>query len=298
MRRICLLMVFLLVLMSGCSSSDKEYPSKGKVTPAPKIEDMYLPSTPGTMIFSDVSGLVQIDYSNMQEGYICAKRLTAGDEVIKLAITKGEEDYHYDITSGEYQSFPLQMGSGAYQFRILKQLQGDQYAVMESMNVDVSLVNELIPFLYPSQIVNYTPDSKAVAKAYQLTKHDKTELSRIYHIYNYVITHIKYDDKKVEEVEGKFVLPIVDETLASNKGICFDYTALVTTMLRSHQIPTRLITGYTSKEYHSWVEVYVEGKGWINPQVYFKDKIWTRMDPTFAAQGEEYDGEYQERYVY
>ena len=39
-------------------------------------------------------------------------------------------------------------------------------------------------------------------------------------------------------------LPSVDETLKTKKGICFDYAALMTAMLRSQGIPTKLEIGY------------------------------------------------------
>ncbi len=299
MKRICIVLVFLLAFTTACSTSaNKEYPSKGVETPAAKIEDMYMPSSPGTLIAQDPTGLAMIDYSNTDQGYICAKRIMDSQDVLKLAVSKGKEVYYYDLKKTDYESFPLQMGNGMYQFRILKQKQGDQYAVMHSVDVDVKLADAKLPYLYPSQYIDYTPESKAVKKAFALVKNDKTDLSRIYHIYNYVISHVKYDDQKAKDVADKFVLPIIDETYVTNKGICFDYTALLAAMLRSQQIPTRMITGYTSKEYHSWIEVWVKEKGWINPQVYFKKKIWNRIDPTFAAQGEEYDGEYKNRYVY
>ena len=90
---------------------------------------------------------------------------------------------------------------------------------------------------------------------------DDTVLKRIATLYNYVVDNISYDSKKAKEVEDIYVLPVVDETLESKKGICFDYAALLAAMLRSQQIPTRLVTGNTTIEYHAWVEVYIEGKG-------------------------------------
>ena len=36
--------------------------------------------------------------------------------------------------------------------------------------------------------------------------------------------------------------------------------------------------------FRSWVEVYVEDIGWINPNIYFEED-WERIDPTFDAIG-------------
>ena len=77
-------------------------------------------------------------------------------------------------------------------------------------------------------------------------------------------------------------LPVVDETLESGKGICFDYAALTAAMLRSQNIPTRLEIGYAGKAYHAWVSVYTEETGWIDRLIEFTG-AWTRMDPTFAS---------------
>ena len=94
------------------------------------------------------------------------------------------------------------------------------------------------------------------------------------------------------------MLPVVDETLESKKGICFDYAALLAAMLRSQQIPTRLGTGNTTIEYHAWVEVYIEGKGWINPDILLHAKKWSRMDPTFDASDIDYKDDYEDKYYY
>ena len=87
-------------------------------------------------------------------------------------------------------------------------------------------------------------------------------------------------------------------TLAEGRGICFDYAALMSAMLRVQQIPTRLITGYVDEGYHAWVEVYVQNEGWINPEILFESRQWTRMDPTYASVGMNYKGQYQDKYRY
>ena len=81
-------------------------------------------------------------------------------------------------------------------------------------------------------------------------------------------------------------LPDVDETLSTGKGICFDYAALTTAMLRSQNIPTRLEIGYSGKIYHAWISVYIEDIGWIDKLIEFTGDAWTRMDPTFASSNE------------
>ena len=96
----------------------------------------------------------------------------------------------------------------------------------------------------------------------------------------------------------KYILPDLNELLKVKKGICFDYAALMVAMLRINHIPARLICGNTDVEYHAWVEVYLKGKGWVNPDIFMDEKTWTRMDPTFASSKFDYDGQYDAIYYY
>ena len=75
----------------------------------------------------------------------------------------------------------------------------------------------------------------------------------------------------------------MDATLASGKGICFDYASLMTAMLRSQGIPTRLDVGYSGTAYHAWISVYLKESGLVSGIIEFDGKNWTLMDPTLAA---------------
>lgn len=300
--RVFLCFLIILFLLTGCSKQDNsnEYPTEYEVSPSPTIEQLHLPESPGEQVIQDASGYVQIDYSNTSQGYIQAKLLREPEKRMRLSITKdGVGNIAYDFTKvGEYETFPFDQGSGTYLIKVLENKSGNTYAITLSMNVEVQLENEQIAFLYPNQIIDYTADSKAIQKAFELTKNDDTVLKRIATLYNYVVDNITYDSNKAEEVQDIYVLPIIDETLESGTGICFDYAALLTAMLRSQNIPTRLITGNTTIEYHAWIEVYIEGKGWINPEILLNSKEWSRMDPTFDSSDVDYQDEYENKYYY
>lgn len=285
------------LLLGGCQSTDNEYPSAYEASPAPTPEQLRLPLADGTKSISDGT-YVKIDYSHMQDGYINAKRLDESDDKIKLMIEKDDKKYHYDILPGSDDTFPLQMGDGDYEIRILKQVEGETYARLVTQQLSVALTDSLSPFLYPNQIVDYDEQSEAIALAFDLVQGDTTKLQRIAHLYEYVVSNIVYDHEKADAVANAFVLPVIDDTLEQKKGICFDYAALLAAMLRSQDIPARLVTGYTDIEYHAWVEIYLDGEGWINPKVYFAQESWSRMDPTFAASNSDYEGKYEEVYIY
>ncbi len=80
-------------------------------------------------------------------------------------------------------------------------------------------------------------------------------------------------------------LPDVDKVLERKKGICFDYAAVMTAMLRSLKIPCKLVIGYAGVEYHAWINVYSEDSGWMDGVVFFDGKTWRLLDPTFASGG-------------
>ncbi|MBR5519897.1 MAG: transglutaminase domain-containing protein, partial [Clostridia bacterium] len=92
-------------------------------------------------------------------------------------------------------------------------------------------------------------------------------------------------------------LPDVDAVVAAKKGICFDYAAVMTAMLRGLGVPTKLVVGYCGTEYHAWINVHVEGKGWVNEVVFFDGSAWNHMDPTYAAKQPEI-GDFSARYTY
>ncbi len=291
----------LLLVTSGCSaiSGGESFSNEGienETSASPTIEEVRTPEALGVNVKSD--GLVEVDYSNITQGYIQVKTLSEDHARLKIQIKKGEELYNYDVNKEyEYETLPLNMGDGSYTVSAFENIEGDRYALLYEFNIDVTLENELVPYLYPNQTVDYTMESEAVKKSFELTAGLTTELERVQAIYDFITDNIDYDWDKVEEVQGQYVLPIVDETLSLEKGICFDYAALMSTMLRVQNIPTKLRTGYVEEGYHAWVEVYISNIGWIAPHIYFESQTWTLIDPTFDSI-DGYDGSYENKYSY
>ena len=89
-------------------------------------------------------------------------------------------------------------------------------------------------------------------------------------------------------------LPDVDDVLASQTGICFDYAAVMASMLRCERIPTRLEVGYMDDVYHAWISTYIKDIGWIDNIIEFDGNEWKLMDPTLAAENSE---EAAEKYI-
>lgn len=311
-RLLCLLFSFLFVLY-GCDGhqGDEESttPSTKEETalsdfpssPSPTIDDLLLAESPEKNVLEDDEHKVHIDYSHTNLGYIRIKRLDDSGINMKIRLTNnGEGNYWYDLNkTGVYETFPLVNGSGTYQLEVRIQVPSTgKYALVYGHDIEVSLDNEQTPYLYPNQTVDYDQNSKAIQKAFALCKDDDNALKRVKSIYDYVVNDIQYDYDKLEETKDKYVLPVLDETLDKKKGICFDYAALMAGMCRSQHIPCKVIVGDTEMDYHAWVEVWLEGKGWIDPAILFEKDTWTRMDPTYASTHANYNGEYITKYVY
>jgi transglutaminase/protease-like cytokinesis protein 3 len=116
---------------------------------------------------------------------------------------------------------------------------------------------------------------------------------------------LEYDHEKAATVQSGY-LPVLDEVLAQGKGICFDYAAVMTAMLRAQEVPCKLVVGYAGDIYHAWVSVWTEEHGWVDGAILFDGKVWKRMDPTFASSGQRSDeimdfienGNYTVKYLY
>ena len=168
--------------------------------------------------------------------------------------------------------------------KVFQQVQGTSYAQVMSQTVTANIADSQSPFLYPNQFCNFNANSAVVAKAAELTGGISDPLAKVQAVYRYVIDHISYDYQKAASVQSGY-LPVPDAALASGKGICFDYAAVMTSMLRSQDIPTKLVIGYTGGTYHAWVSVYLTGQGWVDNIIYFDGTNWRYMDPTFASSG-------------
>ncbi|WP_077611539.1 transglutaminase-like domain-containing protein [Clostridium sp. Marseille-P2415] len=249
----------------------------------PEGSNVKTPKASGTVTLGSNSAAV--DASNTSHGYVMV-RYTGSASKIKVQVIKGGgETYTYDLNArSAYEVFPLTEGNGTYTVRVLEQVQGTQYAVKSSNDIHVTLADEFEPFLYPNQYVNFSAGSAVVKKGAELAAPASDALGVVTNVYNFVIKNFTYDTALANSVESGY-RPDVDDVLARKKGICFDYAAVMTAMLRSQNIPTKLVVGYTGSLYHAWVNVYIEGQGWVDNIIYFDGYNWKLMDPTFASSG-------------
>ena len=249
---------------------------------AEKIPALVAMQTGGQVLSNEKAAA---DASNLSEGYSVVKYTGDKDVRVKVQIPHDAATYTYNLNNqGQNETFPLTEGNGSYTVKVFENTSGNQYAQAFSTTLTLQLRNDLLPFLYPNQYVNYSADSKAVAKAAELTAGVSSDLDKINAIFTYVTQNISYDYDLASTVQSGY-LPDVDRTLETGKGICFDYAALMTAMLRSQNIPSKLVVGYAGEAYHAWINVYIEGQGWIQNAIYFDGEHWTLMDPTYVSTG-------------
>ena len=282
------LFLFLLFvsLIAGCgqtssASPETETKQSTKTGTRDNTPHIQLPSADGTTVYGDDS--ISIDASHLEDGYIMIS-CSEGESRIKAQITGPDAiTYTYDMEPGTgYDTFPRSSRTVAYRVQVFENIVGDKYAVLFSQDLDVTLKSEFTPFLYPNQFINYNTDTKAVKEGATLVKSANTDLDAVTSIYHFAVDNITYDNKKAKSVTSGY-LPDIDETLETKTGICFDYAALMTCMLRTQGIPTKLQIGYAGDIYHAWISCYLEETGWVDEIIRFDGEKWTMMDPTFAV---------------
>lgn len=261
-----------------------------------------VPMASGVTVYSN--SLATIDASNANEGYIMVNYKGTNPKV-KLQITgTNGVTYTYNLHGG-FETFPLSSGDGSYKIAVYENVTGNQYSTALSQTFKVTITNIFGSNLYPNQYVNFDLGSQVVAQAMLLAQSCNTDLEVVTKVYNYVTSSITYDHTKAATVQSGYTSN-VDDIMLTGTGICLDYAAVMASMLRSQNIPTRLEVGYAGKAYHAWISTYITDVGWVNGIIKFDGKSWSLMDPTFAANSSETalknfigDGSnYKTKYIY
>ena len=279
--RILALLVMVSVVLAGCSKGDSGSSSeKGSGEKRKTTTSVKMPEASGKVTYGNDS--ISIDASNTKNGYVMV-RYTGQADKIQVQITNPDGTlYQYPLPIGDYQTLPLTGGDGSYQLDVLEHVSDDMYSIGLSQGIDVSLTDEFRPYLFPNQYVNYTPESEAVSLGIDISKESTDDLNFVTNVYEYVTENISYDDAKAADISVNYI-PNVDETLSSKSGICFDYASVMSAMLRSQKVPTKLEVGYSGTAYHAWISVYLAEQGWVDDIIQFNGKNWSLMDPTLAA---------------
>lgn len=233
-RFIPIILLCVCLFTGGCSQNKDQPSATHNQTPATEAAShtdhppqVLTPQADGLKTFT--ADTAAIDISHTQEGYIMTK-YTGSNAKPKLQLT-GTDDitYTYSLYK-DYSTFPLTSGDGTYQVGVYENVSDGRYTTLLSETFSVTLTDPLKPYLYPNQYVNFTADSLPVAKAEELADGASSDLDIISSVYNYIITHFTYDYSKASSVTSGY-LPDIDEVFTSEKGICFDYAAVMTFLM-------------------------------------------------------------------
>ena len=207
------------------------------------------PEASGTNV--QTNGNLTIDASNSASGYVMV-RATSSNNAYKVRVTKDGATLMYDINSrGEFDVFPLQLGSGNYSFELFRNVSGNKFAAEGALKISAQLDVEYAAFLVTNQYVNYTEESPGVLLSDELLSDLETDEEKLQAVREYVVSNFTYDNDKARTVAAG-TMPDMEYLLENKKGICQDIAELVACMLRVQGIPTQLVIGYANQYYHAW----------------------------------------------
>ena len=199
-------------------------------------------------------------------------------EKVKLLVQlTGGTQYKYDIPKGYVNiNIPLTQGNGEYKLILCRNISGTKYAVVQTVSVTQRLANDNDAYLSSSYIIDWDRTNEAIKKAQSLASKGSTN-DKIKYIYEFVVKNYTYDYTKANNINDiaktAAYIPDVSKVYSEKKGICYDYSVLLASMLRSVGVPTKVVTGYTPNAtvYHAWNNVYADSK-------------WNVIDSTYDAQ--------------
>lgn len=225
----------------------------------------------------------EINFDQAENGIVRIFYNEAVEKKMKLIVQLGDQKYVYNLfRSNDYVNYPLQLGDGSYTVSIYENTTGTKYKKVAASSYNVKLKDANNVYLQSVLEISWNEDDESIKLADELvaqaleTKKAKTAASKraqvvltekevINTLYMYVIKNIKYDYKKIDTIDYTY-LPDNDALLIIKKGICYDYSSLLASMLRSQGIPTKMAKGYANKStvYHAWNEIYLSTeKRWV-----------------------------------
>jgi len=178
-------------------------------------------------------------------------------------IEKDSINYMYFIES-EIEMLPVQLGDGDYIITLFK-IKGRRAKVLNKKSINIDVEEEEV-FLTSHQVLSWDNKSEVVILAKELTKDAKTDQEKLEIIYDFVVNNITYDYEKLRNIDKlpNNYIPDADTVLEEREAICYGFAVITGIMLRSVDVPTKLIKGYTSysDQYHAWNEVLINNE-WI-----------------------------------
>lgn len=219
--------------------------------------DAVWPESSGIDVRSD--GKLVIDDSNMDKGYVMVKASEPSNHAYKITVSRGKWQLIYDLNSeGEYEVFPLQQGSGEYEFALFENVKGNKFSTEGKVVLDAWMSDENAAYLVPNQYVSYELWTSAVQKSDEICG-GMSQSDAFQAVQNFISSEFAYDFVRAKTISSG-EKPDIDYCYDNRMGICQDLAAVTACMLRVQGVPTRLNIGYADKYYHAWTTVVVDGE--------------------------------------
>ena len=216
--------------------------------------DAIWPESSGEVVQTD--GKLVIDASHMESGYVMCCVSAPQDHRLKVRVAYNGAQLTYDLNSaGDYEVFPLQLGSGNYEFSLFENVSGTKYSSEGKITLTAQLTDENAAFLVPNQYVDYVRTTAAVLKSDELA----TDGDIYQRVCDFMASEFSYDFVRAKTISpGE--LPEIDQCFENRTGICQDLSAVMVCMLRVQGIPAKLMIGYADKYYHAWTVAVIDGQ--------------------------------------
>ena len=238
----------------------------------------------------------EFNKNDLDKGIISVKYTSQNaTKKAKVLIEFGDQKYQYNIkNSTAFVNFPLQLGNGNYTIGVYEQIEDTKYSQVTQTTVNLKLDDNSKVYLNSIQLIDWGEKMNTVTLAKELTKNKKTDSDKIEVCYQYMVQQFSYDYVKMKNVEYDYI-PVIDEVLKKKLGICYDYSAVFASMLRSQGIKCKLIMGYTTnvKEYHAWNEVFVNDKWVVVDTTYDSQMYANKIKYTFEKARKDYKESYE-----
>lgn len=264
MKKILLLMVMMLLTMNNTYGEDTwtdqraigDFAEITTVTTVEEVEHMLFVMKTTTIYFAALDIKVQTVEANV----VITKGSTGYKQV--KAIVEKDLEYIYNLIS-DVEYLPLQMGSGKYTIKLLGSNDGRRYRSVSSEDFTVELEENAV-FLSSNQTVNWDDETEVSILARALTKELESDEEKLEAIHTYIVENVRYDYVKASQIPKGYI-PNAVNTLEEGTGICYDFAALLASMMRSIEIPAKLVKGYSTYTpvYHAWNEVLIDDEWWI-----------------------------------
>lgn len=206
------------------------------------------------------------DNSKSEHGSVGAKYTSKEQKRVKTRIQNSIDKYDYDLFGRDnFEYFPLQLGEGDYKVSIFENVSANRYRQVKAQSIKAKIKDILDVFKASIQTVNWNSEMGIIKKSEELTKNLKTDKEKVIAVYSFVVDTFSYDYDKINSIDTTYV-PDIEKVYQDKKGICYDYSAVLASMLRSQNIPVKLIKGYSDlvNGYHAWNEVYLADENrWV-----------------------------------